>query len=294
MPGARFFVARYIPDLLKQEPRNIGVFLPWGDKIYSRFLGERESGNVDRRQVRGIVNDTEAYQEWVRFWKESPGKRGLYDPVLRETVAAEPMAEMAYFEHVSSGHYAVADAGEALGESDRSNPEDVLQFIFTAMVEEMGIAAALERSIEETESPSVALSKEVAAEFSERGLLGNVGDVRPGMIIERMEVKGTLPVPHRPDFAQLNGALVLMATVDFTIPQRVRAQEHAGTAAFIFDDVAKTRPVNAVSIIKGLGIEGEHVKWGESVLGARSQIVDWEKADSKARFLQGCALRIAH
>jgi len=50
------------------ETRNIGVFVRFNDHWRSRFLGESD-GKLDLRRVRGVVEHTGAYEQWVSYWR---------------------------------------------------------------------------------------------------------------------------------------------------------------------------------------------------------------------------------
>jgi hypothetical protein len=69
--SARYFLAKYIPDLERMEPRNIGVLIwtPGGATV--RFIGQRRDGAVDGRGIPGWIKSQTAYREWVRFWTDS-------------------------------------------------------------------------------------------------------------------------------------------------------------------------------------------------------------------------------
>lgn len=66
----RWYVVKYVPDLTRGEPRNMGLVLVAGDAIISRFLGE-SGGEVDGRKVRSRVNSVEIYKGWVDYWHSS-------------------------------------------------------------------------------------------------------------------------------------------------------------------------------------------------------------------------------
>lgn len=73
------YVAKYVADPRRWEPRNIGVVVVGDDRVAARFLGERRPGSVDRRTVRFRVGDSEVYEEWVRYWRRviAEGPSGL-------------------------------------------------------------------------------------------------------------------------------------------------------------------------------------------------------------------------
>jgi hypothetical protein len=73
----QWFVAKYMPDLRRREPRNVGVILFAGDRILSRFLGEdpRDPGKIDGRMIRHRVGSSDNYRDWIHFWRTiAPGR----------------------------------------------------------------------------------------------------------------------------------------------------------------------------------------------------------------------------
>jgi hypothetical protein len=72
----RYTVAKYIPDVLRNEPRNIGVLLWTPDGAAARFLGEKPEapGEVNEAAVPPFVSSPHAYKEWVRYWRRELSK----------------------------------------------------------------------------------------------------------------------------------------------------------------------------------------------------------------------------
>jgi hypothetical protein len=74
------FVAKYVPDPARGEPRNVGVVVRDGERALARFIGETTKPGVaaiDGRSVRYAVGaPLEAYREWVRFWRRELLERG--------------------------------------------------------------------------------------------------------------------------------------------------------------------------------------------------------------------------
>lgn len=75
--GARYLVAKYISDLQRMEPRNVGIVLWASGKVSARFLGEKadDPGKVDGRTVPGFIASTAAYKQWVEFWRAQLGNQ---------------------------------------------------------------------------------------------------------------------------------------------------------------------------------------------------------------------------
>lgn len=63
-----FYVAKFIPDLIRNEPRNVGVILWTSGRLTARFLGEVGEGGqgLDSRFLRGLTS-ANSYRRWVTY-----------------------------------------------------------------------------------------------------------------------------------------------------------------------------------------------------------------------------------
>lgn len=70
MANARFLIAKYIPDLRRMEPRNIGVIV-WADgRVVARFLGENGSPDSPIFPPRYLkVRSVDSYRQWLYYWR---------------------------------------------------------------------------------------------------------------------------------------------------------------------------------------------------------------------------------
>ena len=67
--NAKFLVAKYIPNLKRMEPRNIGVIV-WADGVVrSRFVGEK----TPLPKHLG-VKDKDNFRDWIQSWKSQIAK----------------------------------------------------------------------------------------------------------------------------------------------------------------------------------------------------------------------------
>jgi hypothetical protein len=60
---ADWYLVKYVADVFKDEPRNIGVVVKNGDKSAARFVGDI-GGRFNRRTVKNIVASTETFAAW--------------------------------------------------------------------------------------------------------------------------------------------------------------------------------------------------------------------------------------
>ncbi|MFC4856761.1 hypothetical protein [Actinophytocola glycyrrhizae] len=80
--NADWDVIRYLPDLKRGEPRNIGVALIVEGIARVRFFAEQEPGKVDGRSVRTRVNDLQNYKEWIAYFRRKAAS-GHWEDVKR-------------------------------------------------------------------------------------------------------------------------------------------------------------------------------------------------------------------
>jgi len=67
----RYLVAKYVSDLQRMEPKNIGIIV-WAKGVVSaRFAAERLNcpGEIDGRRIPPFVTSMAAYKQWVDFWR---------------------------------------------------------------------------------------------------------------------------------------------------------------------------------------------------------------------------------
>lgn len=119
--SAHWFVVKHIPDLVRREPRNIGVILLAGDARVSRFLGEQEDGDIDGRTVPQFGNHL-VYKAWVKQWRS-----------LRDQGAAA-LSHQAEVGRRPGGSFYIEDGGEQLVGNDERAPEDILDDLYATLV----------------------------------------------------------------------------------------------------------------------------------------------------------------
>jgi hypothetical protein len=71
MNTPRYLLAKYIPDPLRMEPRNVGVVLWAEGKITARFVGESDAPDVRASLPQRLgIPDNQVYKKWIRYWRE--------------------------------------------------------------------------------------------------------------------------------------------------------------------------------------------------------------------------------
>lgn len=120
----RFLIAKYIPDVFRNEPRNIGVVLWTPDGVVARFLGEKPDapGEVDDAGIPEFVNSKHAYKQWVRYWR-----RELAGATAESTDCLDSICR------TGGGNYLLADGG-VVSDFKPSRMPDLLDRLFNQMV----------------------------------------------------------------------------------------------------------------------------------------------------------------
>lgn len=123
MSTTKYLLAKYIADIQRFEPRNIGVMVlsPFG--VEARFLGEfgDRPGEVDGRQIPVWVSSPSAYKQWVRYWRDAVSGETFKAPKSGVIV---PLASPDFLNAIvesGKGNFVLTEAGEIMdfvGEED--------------------------------------------------------------------------------------------------------------------------------------------------------------------------------
>ena len=233
-------------------------------------------GSIDGRKLRGLPFP-DVYRQWVEHWRTVIGKP---DANWREELLK------------TGGHYRVPDAGEVTDTGD-DRPEVVADYLYSLLVSEGGLAEALGVS-EEVASAIARLKDEVTDHLSAVNVFGATTLFVRHPVQHNIPIRGTAEQPHRPAFVQENGSLFVMETVDFTIRTKELAKDHAGWAAYMFDDIRESLKegkirVHAISIVRSRSEDedNENVAYARSVLKAKSdEVVNWLSESDRSRFIR--------
>jgi hypothetical protein len=109
----RFLVAKYTPDVFRNEPRNIGVVLWSPGGVLARFIGEpAEPGDEwDEACIPSFVASPAAYKQWVRYWRREIGKPAIRPSTGGALVPATSPAFLEALRQSGPRNYVLADGG---------------------------------------------------------------------------------------------------------------------------------------------------------------------------------------
>ena len=116
MNTTKYLLAKYIPDLHRFEPRNIGVIVWSPVGVEARFLAEypNRPGEVDGRSIPGFVTSASAYKQWIRYWRDAFMREAVSPLDGGEVVSASSPAFIEALQQTGRGNFVIVDAGSVL------------------------------------------------------------------------------------------------------------------------------------------------------------------------------------
>jgi hypothetical protein len=227
MSSARFLVAKYIPDMHRLEPRNIGVVVWNKGQISARFIGEVASGDdhviVPRRLG---IRSKNVYQQWIHYWREQMAQRTLSVNGNGECVSRNSPEFLEALKRKSKQQYLLVDGGFISGDVDISDIDDVVRDLFEALVDDRSEKQGSQ------EEESVLLKKAIANALRESGIDGMKGYQSRIPLTFRVD---SHPLSFTFDYGiYTNRPKVLFQHVALTRPTTVNS------AAFMFDCLRKS------------------------------------------------------
>jgi hypothetical protein len=264
--SARYWIAKYVEDPLRNEPRNVGVIVSTPEGVAARFAGENEEGAIDRRKLQGFKY-ADIYIQWLDYWRNRIQDR-LFDEIVNS----------------QTPNYYVAVGGE-VADTGADAPAIVCNFLFSLLVSDEPMMQAFE--LAEQAATEQELPAEVAKAFGELALLADAPTLHVRHPIKKNEpIQGAHAV-HRPSFSQTNGRRYIYETIDFGVKRQKLIRERSGWMAYMFNDIRRENPsLEAFSIIRSAPDDGgEATEYARAVLVGDSQLVDWRDDAQRKKFL---------
>lgn len=277
MNRPRYLIAKYIPDLRRVEPRNIGVVLWSPHGIAARFLAEKpgQPGHVDGRSIPSFVTSTSAYKQWVEFWRTELDKteiESVTNPEHRAGRDSETFLEV--LAESSKGNFVLAQGGFLLDAVEDS--EEAADYLFSLLIET--------GSQDEPRDPNL---DELCDQLIEQTHLGqdpNFHSSFPVTCTRGEDVEETYEFSH----AYRNGAIKRLFQRVPLSRRKANQRKNVHDAAWMFEGVTRSRIVtknNAVSLVYiPTDLESDTARWLK-VLGTVSRVVNvGDEAVAKREF----------
>ena len=132
-----FIIAKYIPDLQRMEPRNIGVIVWTPDELQARFIGEKEGrpGEVDGRSVPSFITSLSTYKQWVQFWQNEIRKNEIQTDDGGKIIPISSPDYIDAFVDTSKGNFVLSKAGEVLEKASGEELSRLVDYLFSMIVD---------------------------------------------------------------------------------------------------------------------------------------------------------------
>lgn len=136
MGRAEYLIAKYVPDLFRNEPINIGVVAWLDGQVGSRFLGEKTTGAIDLRSVPSQITSRSNYRQWVSTWKK------MLDMDSVKVIGTSQLIEKANRNFLTAiqssgrGNYVLEPGGQIMEEVIGSELPNIVDFLFERLVED--------------------------------------------------------------------------------------------------------------------------------------------------------------
>ncbi|WP_216588665.1 hypothetical protein [Streptomyces brasiliscabiei] len=76
-----WFLVKYIDDIFRNEPINIGIVIAFEQGSVVRFLGQRPDGSINGQRISKRIAGVETYKAWVRFIHKEATRGTLDDRI---------------------------------------------------------------------------------------------------------------------------------------------------------------------------------------------------------------------
>ena len=264
--STQYWAAKYIEDPMRNETRNVGIFVNHNGVKAARFLGEREDGVFDARKLGSKFIFPNVYTQWRSFWRTE-----------MNAVELSKLAE------ISAANFSVQFGGE-VSDVGADTADEVCTFLFNLLVGG-GAMDAYQWTVDE--DGNVALATEITATLSHLELLA-----RDSQLFVRHPVEAERPirgqhVTHTPSFSQRNGRLYVFDHIDLggTRPNKIR--ERAGFMGYMFSDIraAEHNAITYSLIRPSVDHPVDVIDYAKNVLGSESKIVNWLDEGERNAFL---------
>jgi len=137
MTATKYLLAKYIPDLPRFEPRNIGVIVWCEDGVEARLLAEYRDrlGEVDGRSIPTFVTSSNAYRQWIRSWRKAVSGETFTPSGHAEPIAVTSPEFVDALVRTSRGNFVITEAGELLDRVTEDELPAVADQLFASLVE---------------------------------------------------------------------------------------------------------------------------------------------------------------
>jgi len=261
-----YFIAKYVDDLTRNEPNNVGILACDGERIVARFDGENDADSIDLRKVRHRITGSHAYRGWVHYWREA-----IKDPAAVGVESATPADLMEQLvEKVSSRDFYIEPGGSILLDADGRTLEETTRELY-------------ERIVREPDPPSpMSLQEKSRQALAAAGApMEDAHRFRKQFIVE-LDVEG-VAVEHEVSYAVMNGDWHYLQEMPFDPGKPRVSRKEASHCAFLFEH-AKWKREDSLILYDASDLSGHSTELLK-MLESFAPVVDVDRTDDAAELL---------
>jgi hypothetical protein len=265
--SVQYWVAKNVEDPFRNETRNVGVIVRDARGFAARFIGERDSGELDKRLLGQRFRQPDVYLQWLAYWRQEI-RHGRLEAVVKATTP----------------NYFVVKGGE-ITDTDSDTAESVCAFLYSLLISGGSVMQAFE--LAEEEDLTRGLGSEISHALMDLDILSDTVKLTVRHPVKRdAPIKGK-HVVHKPSFSQKNGRLYVYEAIDFTMKRPKLIRERAGWMAYMYADIRQEdQGAETYSIFRPNQEDaGETVEYARKMLRGESTLVNWADDNERKRFL---------
>jgi hypothetical protein len=212
MPMQSYLIAKYVDDIRRNEPVNVGVIVFDGEQVLARFEGEDDAQAIDKRRIRRI-GGRDAYVAWVQHWRR----------LLQAIDHSDPNTSIdAVMRHAGSQDFYVEPGGTILLDTDERDLAESVRDLYARLVKP-----------EDLPSPPSLKQKSKTALRLAGAVLDDVEQFKENVDV-KVEVGGEV-FDDRFSYAVKNGAWHFLQEVSFDPQKLVKSRKEANNCAFLME-----------------------------------------------------------
>lgn len=277
MTRATYYIAKFVPDVLLGEPRNVGVILWTPESVEARFLGETTDAEprVDGRSLRGFESSA-SFKQWVSYLRGQIQKGLVTDPHSGEKISRQSSAFMAAIASSLNETLSLTVGGYFVDELAQSDLRPAVDRLFSKFVHRSETARVGRLAVPHPRRQPMA-----GAAF--RDIIGRTGINNSPYFHEKKRLpctlKGQVEEELEFSYAFENGALHrLFQVVELpTAPEAIGKNVH--DAAWKFERAIESGHINSQGVVAILladqaRLDDQKVSRGIDILSSIGQVLN--------------------
>jgi hypothetical protein len=215
----KYLIAKYVDDLARNEPINVGVVASDGENIVARFDGENDAQKVDLRHVRHRISGSHAYRAWVHYWRVA-----IADPraVGVQGESPSPANVLDFLVGEGGSDFYIEPGGEILVDHDERSLEESARELYEKLVKQP-----------DPPSPMSLQEKSRQALASAGAPMDDKSRFRDQFMV-KLDVEG-VQVEHEVSYAVMNGKWHYLQEMPFDPGKPRVSRKEASHCAFLFE-----------------------------------------------------------